>query len=123
MNDGMNMSNASDPQKLASMKQLTLVVYLLYIASLFVGLTALVGIVINYVKQDDARGTLYESHFTWQIRTFWWGLLWSVLGLLLVITVVGSIIGIPVLLATLVWCIYRIVKGLLNLNEDKSMVV
>jgi uncharacterized membrane protein len=56
--------------QLASVKQLTLVTYLLYAASVFVGVTAIVAVIINYIKRDDTRGTIYESHFTWQIRTF-----------------------------------------------------
>jgi uncharacterized membrane protein len=124
MKDVIDVPGAPDAQKLASLKQLTLLVYVLYAVSFFVGgVTALAGIIINYVKLDDARGTLFESHFTWQIRTFWWGLLWAVLGFLLIITVVGSILGVPVLLANFVWCIYRIVKGLLNWNDGKPMAV
>jgi len=107
------------PDALASVKQLTLVTYLLYAASVFVGVTAIVAIIINYVKRDDARGTLYESHFTWQIRTFWWGLLWSVIGGLTVFLIVGF----AILAANWLWLIYRIVKGFLNWNDGKPMPI
>ena len=110
---------AADGARLDSLKQLTLVCYLLYAASLFVGVTAVVAVIVNYVKREDAAGTLYESHFTWQIRTFWWGLLWAVLGVATTVVLVGF----AVLAANAVWCIYRIVKGFLNWNDGKPMPV
>ena len=68
------------PEELQALKNVTLVVYGLQALSFFFGGPALIGLIINYVKRDDARGTLYESHFNWQIRTFWWGLAWFALG-------------------------------------------
>jgi uncharacterized membrane protein len=111
--------SATTGDQLASVKQLTLVTYLLYAASVFVGVTAIVAVIINYLKRDDARGTIYESHFTWQIRTFWWGLLWSVIGALTVFLVIGF----AILAANWLWLIYRIVKGFLNWNDGKPMTV
>ena len=99
------------------LKTLAMVVYALQAAGFFVGLTWIVAVVINYVKRDDVRGTWLESHFTWQIRTFWWGLLWAVVGGILALVVVGF----AVLFADAVWIIYRIVKGWLNLNENKPV--
>ena len=99
------------------LKTLAMVVYALQAAGFFVGLTWIVAVVINYVKRDDVRGTWLESHFTWQIRTFWWGLLWAVVGGILVLVLVGF----AVLFADAVWIIYRIVKGWLNLNENKPV--
>ncbi len=55
-------------------------IYALYAASLFIGVTAIVAIVLNYIKREEAQGTWLESHFIWQIRTFWWSLLWLVVG-------------------------------------------
>lgn len=101
----------------ASAKTLTTVIYALYAASFFVGITAIVAIVMNYVKKDDVAGTMLESHFRWQIRTFWFGLLWGVIGGLTFVLVIGWF----VVMADLVWIIYRIVKGWLNLNDDKPM--
>ena len=100
-----------------SLKTIATVVYALQAAGFFVGITWLVAIVIDYVKRDDARGTWLESHFSWQIRTFWWGLLWTIIGGILWLVVVGYF----VLLATAVWLIYRIVKGWLNLAENKPL--
>ena len=101
-----------------SLKNLTTVVYALQAVSFFFGITAIVAIVINYVKIDDIRGTWLESHFRWQIRTFWFGLLWGVIGVLTFVLVIGWFI----LAADAVWVIYRIVKGWLKLNEGKEIV-
>ena len=81
------------------------------------GLGNLVAVVLAYVKRDDARGTAYEQHLRWQINTFWGSLLGYALGGLTWII----LIGIPILFATTVWLIYRIVKGWLALHEGKSL--
>lgn len=104
-------------EKEQSLKTLATVVYALQAAGFFVGITWIVAVVINYVKKEETKGTWLESHFSWQIRTFWWGLLWAVIGTLLVFV----LIGFAVLLADAVWIIYRIVKGWLNLNENKPI--
>ena len=100
--------------QLAGLKQITLVVYILQGLSFFFGLTAIVGVVINYVKREDVAGTVYQSHFDWQIRTFWWGLVWSVLGFILILAL-G--LGFLVLFAAWIWAVYRVVKGWLKLND------
>jgi uncharacterized membrane protein len=101
-------------EQLASLKQITLVVYVLQALSFAFGVTAIVGLVINYIKRDEAVGTIYESHFDWQIRTFWWGLLWSVVGVILAFV----LIGFAVLFVVLIWAVYRVVKGFLKLNDN-----
>jgi len=106
-----------DAQRLNSLKTIATVVYALQAAGFFVGITWIVAVVINYVKKEEAKGTWLESHFSWQIRTFWWGLLWAVIGTLLVFV----LIGFAVLFADAVWIIYRIVKGGLNLYERKPV--
>ena len=95
------------------------VIYGLYAASLVVGITSIVAIVLNYIKRDDMAGTWLESHFRWQIRTFWYGLLWAVIGFILAFVVVGF----AILFADFVWFIYRIAKGWLRLNEGRPMYV
>lgn len=122
MNDVLNPggSTSVDPVKLGQLKQLTLITYILYAVSAFVGITAIVAIVINYIKREDTAGTIYESHFTWQIRTFWWSLVWFFVGMA-TIWILG--LGAIVLVADGIWVIYRIVKGFLNFNEDKPMVI
>jgi uncharacterized membrane protein len=61
-----------DAQRLNSLKTIATVVYALQAVGFFVGITWIVAVVLDYVKQDDAKGTWLESHFRWQIRTFWW---------------------------------------------------
>jgi len=97
--------------------RLTHIIYGLYAASLVFGVTALVGTVMNYVKREDVAGTVLESHFRWQIRTFWFALLWAVVGVATFLAVVGWF----VLIADLVWFIYRIAKGWLALNDGKTV--
>ena len=73
-------------------KTLTIVIYALQAASFIVGLTFLVAVIMNYIKRDDVRGTWLESHFRWQIRTFWFCLLWGLIGALLSAVVIGVFI-------------------------------
>lgn len=109
-------STPGDPN-LEALKTVTMVVYALQALSFIWGLPAIVGVIINYIKREDARGTVYESHVEWQIRTFWWGLLWAVLGLLLAVVLVGFV----VMFVAWIWMIYRVVKGWLKLIEGKPV--
>lgn len=111
------MSTALTSDREKSLKTLTTVIYALYAASFLIGITAIVAIVMNYVKCGDVAGTYLESHFRWQIRTFWFSLLWGLLGVILLPVIVGWFI----LVANIVWVIYRIVKGWLHLNDGKAM--
>ena len=104
-------------EKIRSAKTLTTVIYALYAATFITGLTGIVAIILNYVKKDDMAGTWLESHFRWQINTFWFGLLWFFIGALTWIIVIGWII----LTVNCIWVIYRLVKGWLYLNENKPM--
>ena len=114
-----NLMSYETTEDLKSGKTLTTIIYALYAVSAFVGITAIVAIIINYVKRTDVAGTYLESHFRWQIRTFWFGLLWATLGTLL--SFVG--VGLIVLIADGIWMIYRVVKGCLYLNDGKQMYV
>lgn len=71
------MTNPITAEAEKSAITLTHVIYGLYAASFFVAITAIIAMVMNYVKQDDVAGTFLESHFLWQIRTFWFGVLWG----------------------------------------------
>src|SRR5690625_2603856 len=106
-----------DDESLRSLRTITIVVYVLQALSFFTAITGLIGLIINYVKRADAHGTWLASHFRWQIRTFWYALLWTVIGLLLVYFIVGFI----VLFVNMVWVIYRIVRGLLAVIDNKPM--
>ncbi|MDQ5849799.1 MAG: hypothetical protein M3544_12655 [Pseudomonadota bacterium] len=103
--------------KLSSLKTVAMVVYALQAAGFFLGITWIVAVVIDYVKKEEVAGTWLESHFRWQIRTFWFGLLWGVIGGVLVLVLIGFV----VLFADAVWIIYRIVKGWLNLAENRPV--
>jgi len=114
---------------------LTHVVYGLHAFSAITGLTtaafvvtafltgwpSIIAVIINYVKRSDVRGTFLDTHFSWQIRTFWWALLWFVIGGLLTVTIIGAVIGVPLLLAVGVWVLYRIARGWLALVSRTPM--
>ena len=100
-----------------SLKTLATVVYALLAFGFFNGITWIVAVVIDYVKLDEAKGSWLESHFRWQIRTFWWGLLWGALGVITFLILIGWLI----LVADAIWIIYRIVKGWLYLNDNKPI--
>jgi len=107
------------PQQAESNRSITQVIYALYALSLVSGVTGIVAIVFNYVKRDDMVGTIFESHFTWQIRTFWYSLLWGIVGAVLALVIVGFFVwGVAG-----IWFIYRIAKGWLRLTEGKAMYV
>ena len=98
-------------------KDLALLVYILQAVGFVIGLTWIVGVIINYVKRDDVRGTWVESHFDWQIKTFWIGLAGWIVGVITVWILIGWLI----LLAVTIWSIYRVVKGWLALNDGKPV--
>jgi uncharacterized membrane protein len=100
-----------------NLKTLTHAVYALQALGFLVAITWIVAVVIDYVKLDETKGTWLESHFRWQIRTFWWGLLWGALGVITFVIIVGWLI----LVADAIWIIYRIVKGWLYLNDGKPI--
>jgi uncharacterized membrane protein len=118
MNDPRTLIDQPGPQDVEGLKTIALVVYVLQALSFFWGITAVVGVIIDYVKLDDARGTWVENHLRWQIRTFWWALFWSVIGFAL-IWVFG--LGFLVLAVVYFWTIYRVVKGWLKLTERKQV--
>jgi uncharacterized membrane protein len=91
------------------------------IVSFVSGLPSIVAVILNYVKRGDARGTWIASHYRWQIRTFWFTLLWALIGWVLVITIIGMVVGVPVLIALTLWLIYRIGRGWLRLRDRRPM--
>ncbi len=100
------------------LKTLTMLVYALQAAGfLLPPVVWIVAVIINYVRKEEVAGTWLESHFRWQIRTFWFGLLWAALGVILFVLIVGWFI----LAADAIWIIYRIVKGWLNPSENRPM--
>ncbi len=83
------------------------IAYILYLTSIFFGITGIIGVVIAYVNISDAPDWL-KTHYRFQIRTFWIGALYSVIGVLLYVFVIGYFI----LLFTLIWLIVRCIKGM-----------
>ncbi|HWP24218.1 MAG TPA: hypothetical protein VNM15_08605 [Candidatus Binatia bacterium] len=85
------------------------------------GLPSIIAVVVNYLKRSEATGTFLESHFRWQIRTFWFALLWCVIGAMFIATFIGIPIGVAVFIAAGVWAIYRVARGWLRLRDRKPM--
>jgi uncharacterized membrane protein len=87
------------------------------IGSFVASIPSLVAVILNYVKRSDARGTWVYSHYRWQIRTFWWALLWGIIGVLSLI----ALIGFAILGALTLWLIYRIGRGWVRLRSQRPM--
>jgi uncharacterized membrane protein len=85
------------------------------------GWPSIIAVIINYVKQGDVKGTYLESHFRWQIRTFWYAALWCVISVILFVTLIGIPFAFVIMVALSAWLIYRIARGWLNLNAGKPM--
>lgn len=93
------------------------------VAAFLTGWPSLIAVVLNYVKRSETRGTWLASHFRWQIRTFWYGLLWVALCLLFVVATFGIgllIAWVPLALVGL-WFIYRVLRGWLALVDRQPM--
>lgn len=85
------------------------------------GWPSIVAVLINYAKRPDVRGTYLETHFSWQIRTFWYALLWVVLMWVLVLTVIGIPLAWLIAVGVGLWVLYRITRGWLALVDGKPM--
>ena len=93
------------------------------VGAFLTGWPSIIAVIINYVKRSEARGTWLDSHFRWQIRTFWFGALWCALCALFVIFTLGIgflVVWIPLAILTL-WFIYRIARGWMALRERRPM--
>lgn len=117
-NDRRPLSSPPDQtDPMASLMSTTKLVYVLQALSFVLGVTAIAGVIVNYLHLSDAKGTWLESHFVWQIRTFWFQLLWGVVGLVTSIVLIGFLIwG-----AAYLWTIYRVFKGWVNLADKRPM--
>jgi uncharacterized membrane protein len=95
------------------------------LGSFLFGWPSIIAVIINYVKRGEARGTWLESHFTWQIRTFWFALAWAVLVALVSIPLTVILVGIGTWIAGMfvlgLWAIYRIARGWLRLKDHQPM--
>jgi uncharacterized membrane protein len=85
------------------------------------GWPSIIAVILNYVKRSDVSRTYLDSHFGWQIRTFWYALLWLVVGCILFVTVLGIPFAIGLWMFTGAWVIYRIVRGWMALSSAKTV--
>jgi uncharacterized membrane protein len=93
------------------------------VGAFLTGWPSIIAVILNYVKRSEARGTWLESHFRWQIRTFWFGLLWAILCVLFVAVTLGIgllIVWLPLGVVGL-WFIYRVARGWLALKDHRPM--
>ena len=91
------------------------------ITAFLTGWPSIIAVIINYIKRDDVRGTYLDSHFSWQLRTFWYALLWVFVIGLLIITLIGIPIAWVVAIVVGVWVLYRIIRGWMNLLSARAM--
>jgi uncharacterized membrane protein len=128
---------SADPSRLASLKSWTHLIYALHAFSLLTGILgaatiigafltgwpSIIAVILNYVKRGDTRGTWIESHFRWQIRTFWYGLLWvglCLMGIFMTLGIALIVLWLPLAIVTL-WFIYRIARGWMRLSGEQPM--
>jgi uncharacterized membrane protein len=116
-NETAGQGNSSPVDPLKQAKTVTMIVYALQAGSFVLGVTSIAAVIINYLKREEVAGTWLASHFRWQIRTFWFALLWGAVGAITALAGIGFVL----LAVDLIWVIYRIVKGWLRLSEGKEM--
>ena len=95
------------------------------VGAFLTGWPSIIAVILNYVKRGDVRGTWIDSHFRWQIRTFWFGLLWVSLCVFFILITLGIgllIAWLPLALVS-IWFVYRVVRGWSALNARNAMYV
>ena len=93
------------------------------IGAFLIGWPSIIAVILNYVKRTDVAGTWLESHFRWQIRTFWFCLLWVLVAIALGLTLIGLPLTVFILAVVTVWLIYRVARGWLALNGRRPLPV
>lgn len=93
------------------------------ILAFLTGWPSIIAIIINYVKRGAVRYTYLDSHFSWQIRTFWFALLWMLIAATFFITVVGIVLAYIITIVAGIWVSYRIIRGWIALNDGRPMQV
>ena len=91
------------------------------VTAFLTGWPSIIAVIINYVKRDEVRHTFLESHFRWQLRTFWYALLWVVVMVLLVVTVIGIPFAWLLGVGVGIWVLYRIIRGWITLANGQPM--
>ena len=95
-----------------------------WIVTAFVfGWPSIIAVIINYVTRDQVRGTWLETHWRWQMRTFWFALVWVIVAGLLVISIIGYLLAWVVAVSTGLWVLYRVIRGWMSLKERRGMPV
>lgn len=92
-------------------------IYILQLIGYFSVLPLIAAIIFNYIREGNCHGTYLQSHHRWQMRTFWYGLLWFIIGAVTAIIVVGIFI----IIVNYVWLLYRVIKGLILASEHASV--
>jgi len=125
--DGVPSSSVTIAQVIYGLHTLSILIGLtsaITIVGAFVfGIPSIIAVVLNYAYQHTVRGTFLESHFRWQIRTFWFALLWIVIGMMLFVTLIGIPLAWVTCIAAGAWVIYRVARGWLALQDRKPMLV
>ena len=113
-----------DTEREEDARLFTIITYLLLGMGLFAFLPWIAAAIIYYVKREDVAGTIYESHFAWQIRTFWFSILWDSLAALLIVATfgIGLVIAWPAFAVVHIWVLYRIIKGVIRLSEKRGII-
>lgn len=91
------------------------------VTAFLTGWPSIIAVILNYLKRDAVYGTYLESHFRWQIRTFWFALIWLIVMILLFVTLIGIPFAWIIGVLTGLWVLYRIVRGWLRLLDAKPM--
>ena len=112
-NTAANVVNTSNSE----VKNYVFIAYVTYAVGLLILFTPVIGVILAFIKRDEAQGSIYASHIDWLIKTFWVSLIGLFLGRLTIFILIGW----PILVATGIWFIYRVVIGLIKLNEDKPV--
>lgn len=107
-----------DSAREESLKKYAMLGYAMHLLGLISLIGFVIGLILAYIKRSDAVGTVYESHFAWQTRSFWWFVLWFILLLVPTALTIGFV---PFFVIAQVWFAYRMIKGWLRLNDGRSI--
>lgn len=91
------------------------------VTAFLTGWPSILAVILNYAKRSDVRGTFLESHFRWQIRTFWFAVLWVLIAFVLFATIIGIPFAWLIIVVTGIWVLYRIGRGWLALNDGREI--
>lgn len=93
------------------------------VTAFLTGWPSILAVILNYARRSAVRGTFLDSHFSWQIRTFWWAVLWVVIASVLFVTIIGIPVAFLIFVFIGIWVLYRIVRGWLALNDLRPVPV